>query len=189
MRTTLYVALFTLFTLTGCSQFISATSDGPYHEDYGRRTPGTAMDDELIETKIKVNFTKGSDALANSPIGVYAYNGVVLLTGQTANQDTKVEAGKTAEKTRKVRKVHNEIELSGPISTLSTANDGWITSKIKSKMILAEEVQSSRVKVITENGVVFLMGLLTNAEADRAADVARNTSGVRKVVKIFEIID
>lgn len=189
MRLLIIALISSLLLSTGCSQIISATSDGPYHEDYGRRTPGTAMDDDLIETKILVNLSKASDALANSPISVHAYNGVVLLIGQTSSQDLKDEAKKIAENTRKVRKVHNEIELSGPVSTLASANDAWITSKIKSKMILAEEVQSSRVQVITENGVVYLMGLVTNAEAERASDITRNTSGVRKVVRIFEIIE
>jgi osmotically-inducible protein OsmY len=85
--------------------------------------------------------------------------------------------------------VHNELEIAGPVSTLAKANDTWITSKIKSKLLIAESVQSDRVVVITENGATYLMGLVTNDEAERAADIARNTSGVRKVVKIFEIIE
>jgi len=189
MRTLFALILCNLLLLSGCSQIISATNDGPYREDYGRRTPGTAMDDDLIETKISVNISKGSEQLATSKISAHAYNGVVLLIGQTTSQDAKDEAGKIAENTRKVRKVHNEIEISGPISTLATTNDAWITSKIKSKMILAEEVQSSRVTVITENGVTYLLGLVTAAEAERASNIARNTSGVRKVIRIFEIID
>lgn len=188
MRFFLVFLLTSTIILTGCSQIISATSHGEYHEDYGRRTTGTVIDDDLIETKIRVNLTKGSEALANSKIAVHAYNGVVLLIGQTTSQAAKDEAGNLAEKTRKVRKVHNEIEIAGPISTLSSTNDAWITSKIKSKMIVAEEVQSSRVTVITENGISYLMGLVTAAEADRASDIARNTSGVRKVVRVFEII-
>lgn len=184
------VGLFlTLLFLSGCSSFIAATSHGPLHEDYGRRTPGTAMDDNLIETKIEVNLSKSDASFDHANVNVHAYNGVVLMVGQVPTADMKQTAGDVAQKTRKVRRVHNELEIAGPVSTLSAANDTWITGKIKSKLLLAEEVQSDRVVVITENGVTYLMGLLTSAEADRASDIARNTSGVRKVVRIFEIIE
>lgn len=180
-----------LFTtlLSGCSSFIAATSHGPLHEDYGRRTPGTAMDDDLIETKIAVNLSKVDASFEAAKVNVHAYNGVVLLVGQVPTEDMKNVALDIAQKTRKVRRVHNELEVAGPVSTLANANDTWITGKIKSKFLLSEEVQSDRVVVITENGVTFLMGLLTREEADRASDIARNTSGVRKVVRIFEIIE
>ncbi len=189
MRLLLATLLSTFLFLSGCSNFIAATSHGPLHEDYGRRTPGTAVDDDLIETKIEVNLVKTNDAYETANVSVHAYNGVVLLIGQVPSDDLKTSAGEIAQKTRKVRRVHNELEIAGPVSTLSAANDTWITSKIKSKLIVAESVQSDRVVVITENGVTYLMGLLTNAEAERASDIARNTSGVRKVVRIFEIIE
>lgn len=175
--------------LSGCSSIISATTDGPLHEDYGRRTPGTAMDDNDIETKIEVNLSKTDATFDAAHVNVHAYNGVVLLVGQVPTEDLKTTATDIAQKTRKVRRVHNELEIAGPVSTLAKANDTWITSKIKSKLLIAESVQSDRVVVITENGATYLMGLVTNDEAERAADIARNTSGVRKVVKIFEIIE
>lgn len=189
MRLLIVSLLSSLFLLSGCSSFIAATSHGPLHEDYGRRTPGTAMDDDLIETKIEVNLIKTDASFDSAKVHVHAYNGVVLLVGQVPTSDLKQMAGEIAQKTRKVRRVHNELEIAGPVSTLSGANDTWITGKIKSKLLLAEEVQSDRVVVITDNGVTYLMGLLTSAEADRASDIARNTSGVRKVVRIFEIIE
>jgi osmotically-inducible protein OsmY len=187
----LFFALFisSLVFTSGCSSFIAATSHGPLHEDYGRRTPGTAMDDDIIETKITVNLGKTDATFDAANVNVHAYNGVVLIVGQVPTAEMKQTATSIAEKTRKVRKVHNELEIAGPVSTLSRANDTWITGKIKSKLLLAESVQSDRVVVVTENGVSYLMGLLTSAEADRASDIARNTSGVRKVVRIFEIIE
>jgi osmotically-inducible protein OsmY len=185
------LASFISFSLLlgGCSSIISATTDGPLHEDYGRRTPGTAMDDDLIETKVEVNLSKTDATFDAAHVNVHAYNGVVLLVGQVPTDELKNTATEIAQKTRKVRRVHNELEVAGPVSSLAKANDAWITGKIKSKLLLAESVQSDRVVVVTENGVTYLMGLLTNEEAERAADIARNTSGVRKVVKIFEIIE
>jgi len=181
--------LSSLLLISGCSSFIAATSHGPLHEDYGRRTPGTALDDDIIETKIKVNLSKTDATFDAANVNIHAYNGVVLMVGQVPTSDLKQTANNVAQKTRKVRRVHNELEIAGPVSTLSSANDAWITGKIKSKLLLAESVQSDRVVVITENGVTYLMGLLTAEEANRASDIARNTSGVRKVVRIFEIIE
>jgi osmotically-inducible protein OsmY len=90
---------------------------------------------------------------------------------------------------RNVRKVYNELTLAGKTSLLSRTNDRWLTTKVKSAFSTAELSDATRIKVVTENGVVYLMGLLTRAEADAAANIARKIQGVQKVVKVFEYIN
>lgn len=175
--------------LSGCSSLIGATSDGPVNGDPGERTWGAAIDDEQIETMALVNLDKASEQLADSHISVTSYNAVVLLSGQVANSDLRALAGSTVGKINRVRQVYNELQIQGETSFLSRSNDSWLTSKVKSKLLANGDVESGRIKVVTENGTVFMMGLLSRAEADQAVDVVRNTGGVQKVVKVFEYID
>lgn len=174
--------------LQGCSNVISLFKDEPIETDEGKRSTGSWIDDEIIETKALVNLDKADPALAQAHISATSFNGVILLTGQVPTEELRQLAGATASKINKVRQVHNEIAVSGTISLVARSNDGWISTKVKSKLLADHSVRGSRIKVVTENGVVYLMGLVTRDEADRAADVARKSNGVQKVVRIFEYI-
>jgi osmotically-inducible protein OsmY len=90
---------------------------------------------------------------------------------------------------RGVRKVHNELQISGPTSMVSRSNDAWLVTKIKTAMFVNDETDALRIKVVTENGVVYLLGLLTRDEADKAVEVSRSVYGVQKIVKVFEYIN
>lgn len=182
------VLALSLTSMLGCSSIISLGTSDPIKENPAKRSFGAYIDDEIIEVKTKVNLGNISEQLKKSHISVISYNGVVLLTGQVANEELRQLATSTAEQVKKVRRVYNEITVSGATSALARSNDAWLTAKIKSKMIANSEVAARRIKVVTENGVVFLMGLVTKAEGDRAADVVRTTKGVQKVVRIFEYI-
>lgn len=182
-----WLCLITLFC-TACSSFISAVKTDPYVEDPGERSSGSYLDDQLLETKAKVNIKKASPQLADAHIGVTSFNGVVLLTGQVNSESLRQQASAAVNMVGNIRQLHNEITVSGTISMMARSNDGWITSKVKSKMLFKRGIESGRIKVVTENGVVYLMGLLSREEADRAAEVARSTGGVQKVVRIFEYI-
>lgn len=186
--TILTIGLLCLF-LNGCSTVIDATTSEPIDMDPNRRTMGTAIDDSQIETIANVNLKKAHPDIKNAPITVTSYNRVVLLTGQIKNNELRQLAGETVAKLSKVRQVHNELQVQAPISFFSTLGDAWITSKLKTKLLSNNEVRSNRLKIITENGTVFLMGLTDRAEAERAANVARTTSGVQKVVLAIEYID
>ncbi|MBV0933388.1 BON domain-containing protein [Marinobacterium weihaiense] len=174
--------------LSGCSSLISASREEPIQEDQGSRTWGRYLEDESIETKTLVNISKGSQALAQSHINVVSYNGQVLLIGQVPDENIKREASEIARQVRHVRKVHNELEIAGPTSTIVRSNDVYLTSRIKVQMLADKRVEGGRIKVVTENGVVYLMGLVTPAEADIAVDITRSVAGVRKIVKVFEYI-
>lgn len=178
-----------LAALTGCSSVLEATHDGPIQQDPGKRTLGTYIDDQKIETVTVVNINKAHPDLKAANINVTSFNGVVLLTGQVENNELRALAGSTAQQVLNVRQVYNEIQVRGITSMLARTSDSWISTKVRSVMLADKEIDSSRVKIVTENGVVYLMGLLTRAEADNAAEVARGVGGVQKVVKAVEYID
>ena len=121
-------------------------------------------------------------------IDVVSVNNTVLLTGQAPTASLKEKVSKEIAKIAKVVKVHNEIRIAAPISFIASRKDEYLTTKIKSSMLFTSEFSSSKVKVVTENGEVFLMGLVTEEEASTAVDIARNVSGVTKVIKVFEYI-
>ncbi|GAA0702989.1 BON domain-containing protein [Marinobacterium maritimum] len=187
-KRSLIVMVLASTALSGCSGLISATREEPIQEDQGSRTLGSYLEDESIETKTLVNISKGSQALAQSHINVVSYNGQVLLIGQVPDEQVKQEAESIARQIRHVRKVHNELDIAGPTSTIVRSNDVYLTSRIKVQMLADKRISGGRIKVVTENGVVYLMGLVSPAEADLAVEITRSITGVRKIVKVFEYI-
>ena len=186
------VALTLCLGLTaGCSSVLTATRDKPIEDDRGTRTFGSKIDDSLIETKVEVNVAKAAPDLGNgaSRIVVTSFNGVVLLAGQTPRADLKAQAEQAAASVQRVKKVNNGLQVMAPSSILARNNDAWLTTKIKTQMLTDSAVPSSRIKVITENGIVYLLGLVTQQEANSATAVVQGVSGVQKIVKLFEYID
>ncbi|MEH6651503.1 MAG: BON domain-containing protein [Motiliproteus sp.] len=182
-------ALFgALLTLSGCASVIDVTQEEPIQEDSTSRTTGSFIDDEVIEIKALVNIGKASESLEQSHISVTSFNGIVLLTGQVATAQDRALAGQVTNKVRKVRKLHNELTVAGPTSAVIRTNDSWLTTKVKSKMLAERELQSMRIKIVTENGTVYLLGLVTDDQARRAVDITRQTAGIQKVVKMFEYV-
>ena len=157
--------------------------------DPGARTPGAIIDDEFIERIANREIDEANERLKAGNVDVISFNGIVLLIGQVENQALKEEAQKVVERIRKARIVHNEIQVGGPTSMVARTNDGWLTTKVKTKLVVNKDVNADRVKVVTEDGVVFLMGMVPRGEADVAVDVARSVFGVQKIVKVFEYID
>jgi len=176
-------------SLSGCTTLLSVSTDQPLQEDYGERTIGHIIDDELIESKALVNISKTDPGFDSAHIVVVSHNGVVLLAGQVRSARLRDLAANTVKKIRNVRKVHNEIAVAGPTSFPVRASDNWLTSKIKVRMIGTKGIDANRINVTTENGVVYLLGLLTREEGERAVDVVKRSYGVQKIVRIFEYID
>jgi len=183
---TLLTLVTTLILLSGCTSIIHTVRDEPIQPDPTRKTLGTDIDDFQIETGIGVNIKKAHHDLERAHVNVYAFNGVVLLTGQVPREELRAIAGDTARRFRGVRQVHNELQVQSTSSLLSRSSDSWITTKVKSKLIGYKDIDSSKIKVVTENGVVFLMGLVFPDQGEKAARVASSTKGVRRVVKVFE---
>ncbi|GAB2522421.1 BON domain-containing protein [Microbulbifer agarilyticus] len=178
-----------LAMLGGCATVLDATHDGPIQPDPGERSFGTYIDDQQLETITKVNLRKAHPELKESNIDVTSFNGVVLLTGQISSNDLRNLAGQTAQQVHSVRQVYNEIQVRGTTSVLARTSDTWLTTKVKGALMTDKEIDSGRIKIVTENGVVYLMGLLTRQEAENAAEKTRTVGGVQKVVKAVEYID
>ena len=117
---------------------------------------------------------------------VTSYNGVILLAGQTPRSELKDRAAQTARGVQGVKKVYNELQVQQPASLLARSNDSLLTTKIKTQMLADSSVPSARVKVVTENGIVYLLGLVTREEANAATRVVQSVSGVQRVVRLFE---
>jgi osmotically-inducible protein OsmY len=186
----LTLLLVASIALSGCASTISATRDQPIRDNQGTRTLGSTMDDSLIETKVAVNIAKAHPDLdEKSNIVVVSFNGVVLLAGQTPRAELKDLAGKAAGSVQKVKTVHNELQVGAPSSLLARSNDALLTASIKTRLLTYTDIPGSRIKVVTENGVVFLMGLVTRQEAQRTGNAVARVNGVQKIVKVFEYID
>ncbi|MCF7203774.1 BON domain-containing protein [Pseudomonas oligotrophica] len=176
--------------LAGCSSVLTATRDDPIADNRGTRTIGSTIDDSLIETKAAVNIAKAHPDLdQNSHVVVASYNGVVLLAGQTPRNELKQKAEQAASSVQRVKRVHNELQVLQPSSALARSHDTWLTTKIKTQMLADNSVPGSRIKVITENGIVYLLGLVTRQEGNRATALVQSVAGVQRIVKLFEYID
>ncbi|NWA01310.1 BON domain-containing protein [Pseudomonas gingeri] len=184
------LALTLCLGLSGCSSVLTATRDEPINDDRGTRTFGSKIDDSLIQTKVEVNVAKADPALeVSSHIVVTSFNGIVLLAGQTPSEELKAKAEQAAAAVQRVKKVNNELQVLQPSSFAARSSDTWLTSKIKTQMLTDNTIPGSRIKVVTENGIVYLLGLVTQQEATRATNLVQGVGGVQKIVKLFEYID
>jgi len=154
----------------------------------GNRSIGNKIDDQFLEPKVAQDVSRGHPDLTSptSHITVTAYNGVVLLAGQTPRAELKTKAGQIASSVQGVKKVHNELQVLQPNSLAARSNDTLLTTRIKTQMLADTSVPGSRIKVVTENGIVYLLGLVTRAEATSATNLVQGVSGVQKIVRLFE---
>ncbi|MHA7915425.1 BON domain-containing protein [Alloalcanivorax xenomutans] len=189
MRVTGLIVLLAALLTTGCTTMTKNMSQEPVDQDHGSRTFGAFIEDGNIERKVKINLARASADLDESHIVVVSFNGNVLLAGQVASESLKTQAENIAREVRHVRNVHNELRVAGNNSAMARTNDAWLTTKVKSRLVLSGDTPGMRTKVITENGVVYLMGLLTHQEADMAVQKVQKVGGVQKIVKIIEYID
>lgn len=151
-----------------------------------RRTSGTQLEDEGIEFRAtnRLHGLYGDRAHVN----VTSWNRQVLLTGEVPTQEDRQKAEQTLREVENVRSVVNDLVVAPPSSLSQRSNDTLITGKVKASFVDAKDLVSAAFKVVTERGVVYLMGRVTQREATRATEIARGVSGVTKVVRVFEII-
>ena len=152
-----------------------------------RRSSATLVEDETIEFKSKSRIGEKYGGQVN--ISVTSFNRYVLLTGQALTDEIKQDVTVLVLEVPNVRNVQNEIVVGGLSSTTSRASDALLTSRVKGRLSQNKDVGANHVKVISENGTVFLMGLVTHAEAEAASQTAATTSGAQRVVKVFEYLD
>lgn len=181
----LLIAAVASGVLSGCVPMVVAAGAGAgalMASD--RRSAGAQVDDEAIELKIASTVNnRWGDAVH---LNVTSYNGLVLVTGEAPNDPTKSEITNIAKGTDRVRFVHNEMVV-GPTTNLSSrTNDTYLTSKVKAGFVEANKFAPTRVKVVTERGIVYLMGIVNRDEAEAATQIAATTTGVARVVRLFE---
>jgi osmotically-inducible protein OsmY len=190
MRGILYLSLIAALTpaLNGCVAVVAGGATTAVLMADDRRKAGVYLEDQEIELR-GMDRMRGSFPHASVSVSITSFNRNVLLTGQAPDEATKMKIEEEIKSVPKVHTVYNEISVSGVPSITSEANDSTITAKIKTRLLDGKGVSFNHVKIVTEAGVVYIMGLLTHAEADEAAQVAATTGGVVRVVKVVEYID
>jgi len=178
-----------IFFLSGCTSLLNTVVKEPIKPDPTSSSFGSDIDDLKMGTFIGVNIKKAAPALKKAHINVHVYDSVVLLTGEVPTQDLKILAGNTARAYHGARQVHNELDVRGNSSIVSRTNDTLITAQVKTKLTFDKEVKSSNIEVTTEDSVVYLMGKVRRLSSEKATAIASGTSGVRKVVRVFEYVD
>lgn len=151
-----------------------------------RRSTGFYVEDENIEWKTRSILL---DRFKDTHVNVTSFNLGVLLTGEVLNEKMKADIGEAIRKVGSVKNVTNELTVGGKSSITARSNDAFITTNVKARFLGAKGFSSNHVKVVTEAGVVYLMGIVTKEEGDAATEVARTTSGVSRVIKVFEYVD
>jgi len=151
-----------------------------------RRNPETYISDEALEIRALARI--GEKYGDTTHVNAVSYNRMILLTGEAPTAAIKADVEKLAASVPNVKSISNEVAIAGPSTYGGRSNDSYITSKVKARFVDANKFAANHVKVVTEAGVVFLLGLVTQAEADAAVEIARTTGGVQKVVRVFEII-
>ena len=190
MRLSLVASLLMLAgiqLLQGCAALAIGGIAGTVVMSQDRRTVGIITEDEGIEMKSVTRL--GQKLKEGVHINATSYNRMLLLTGEVPDAAAREEAERIARSVENVRGVYNELAVSGVSSFTVRSNDTLITSKVKTRFLDAKKFNGIHMKVVTENSVVYLMGLVQKEEANDATEIARTTSGVQKVVRVFEYID
>ena len=171
------------FLAQGCAPLLVTGAASAALMATDRRSSGMYLEDENIEWRV---FARLRGDFNGAHVNATSYNRRVLLTGQAPNEEMKKKIEEAVRGVLNVRDVVNELEVAGASSLASRGNDSLITSNVKARMVNNGKFSPTHVKVLTESNTVYLMGLVTPAEADAAVEVARNAQGVSRVVKVFE---
>lgn len=153
---------------------------------YDHRKLEKVLLDEKIAKNASNKLRMDAEIKENSHIEVTCFNQVILLTGQASNTTIRQQAEDIIRTVPEVKRIYNQITIKGFASSLTQASDAWITAKIKTEMLATKGLKSGSIKVVTENGTVYLMGTVNRDQADIAVDIARQVRGVQRVMKIFQ---
>jgi len=177
-----------LSQLHGCAAVVVGGAATGASVAVDRRTAGAYVGDQEIELRA---MNRLSETFKEKPlrISVTSYNRQALLTGQVPDEATRARAAEVVKGVPEVRAVLNELAITGVVSLTTQTNDATTTANIKTRLLRDERVSANNIKVVTEAGVAYLMGLVTAAEASAATEITRNTAGVTKVVTLFEFIN
>jgi osmotically-inducible protein OsmY len=189
MKKFIALSLVSSILLTACAPAVVGTAAQGAVIMHDRRTAGTIVEDKAIEMRAAHEMNINPELKENARIKVVSYNRRVLLIGQVPNAERKRQIEEMARGLDEVVKVYNELEIADTRNLSNSANDAWLTTKVKANAFGDVNVDPIRVKVYSENGTVYLMGLVTREEADLATENVRNIDGVQKVVRVFDYLD
>ena len=185
----LYVLLLAIPLLGGCVAAAVTATAGGAAVAIDKRTTGTMIEDQSIEFKAMSAIADDKELSNNTHINITSYNNVALVTGEAPTEEMRQRVIDTVRNIPKVSNVYDEVSLAAPSSFMSRSSDSLLTSKVKTRLLANEDVSGLNIKVVTDKGAVYLMGLITREQGDKATDIARRTGGVQKVVKLFQYTD
>jgi osmotically-inducible protein OsmY len=174
---------------SGCAGLLFAGGASAVVAANDRRTAGAQVDDQAIELKASRAVGADADLHGQSHINLTSFNGVLLITGEARTNDLREKVVAVARTVPGIRRIVNDVRVAELSPTSARTNDTWITSKVKSKLLTVDGLDSLQVKVVTENKVVYLLGLVTQKEADLAANSITGVTGIDRIVKLFEYTD
>ncbi len=180
MRKLLVVSLLVV-AVAGCAQGGGAMSANE------RRTQGTVLDDRNIESKAQQRI--GEKYRSNVQVTVTCFNRYALLTGQVSSEAAKMDIERIVGSIPPVKGIANELQVAGVSSYGVRSSDSGVSGDVRNRFVSSKAFNRDHIKVFTEGGVVYLMGIVTHAEADAASEIASTTAGVQKVVRVFEYMD
>lgn len=184
LRNSLVFALI-IMLLQGCVAVFVAGAAAGGAVVYDRRNLKTIKSDQQIRHDVNTRI-QHDPQFSNTHIVVAVFNHDILLTGEAPLASQRVTAEKIARAEPGVNRVYNEIAVSSPTSMMTQSSDTWITTKVKTELVATKNLRSGSIKVITENGVVYLMGIVRETQAELAVNTARRIAGVQRVVKVFQ---
>jgi len=177
-----------MVVLPGCVPVVAGATVGAAGGSvlYDRRPMKVIIQDDNIAYAIEKQLFHVDEIRTQCHVGITSYGGVVLLVGQAPTQALKDQITAVAKTAPGIKRLYNQMTIEAPTSYLTRTSDSWITTKVKTKLLMADHLKSGQFKVLTENGTVFMMGVVSRSQAQVAVDIARRVGGVQKVVKVFE---
>lgn len=175
-----------LTLLQGCVGVATVAVMGGASIATDHRTINKQIDDQTIEFNANRKITRNNDLVQQTNLHLVSINGALLIVGQAPSSYLRDLAIKEVSTVEGILKLHNQIRIGNTTSLTTRSNDVWLTSKVKAALLGSDELAPANIKVVTENGEVFLMGIVTHKNADEAVDITRNISGVSRVFLAFE---
>lgn len=170
--------------ISGC-----ATHSASNPSNYGQLSKDVKAVDATIERESKRALDQADARLADARIRTHSYNGTLLLVGQVPSEELRMKAGNVVQNLRGVNQVHNELTIAGNLPATQRLTDTWITTNVVSTLATNDRIDSSKIKVTTENANVYLMGSVSHEESDRIVAATSSVGGIQRIVKAFEYID
>ncbi len=179
--------IFSILCVTACAD--TPTKKNAAAPDPGKRSLSEFVDDEKLTSSVYRKITRSDVDFSETHIRVTCFKGLALLTGEVPEDTLKADAGRLAQSVEGVREIHNELQLKSNSTMFSRTNDNGLEAKIRVKLLADRDVEGSKVHIVVEDRVVYLMGLLTREQAKLATEIVANVSGIERVVRVVDYLD